>query len=147
MNKELRAIIAALGGSVQRMGGNCTAIVFNRGSNAQACPKCGLPMSFCDQPTDEAPQYICDGTSPAGCGEAVPAAPITETIITSTEFDHTAPERLDERADMATYDKDTGALIGESMANTTRVLLREVYGHEIGSRVPRALRSLFIEGR
>ena len=43
----------------------------------QHCLKCGLPMSYCDQPLEDDPQWICDGpndnTTKRGCGEAIPA--------------------------------------------------------------------------
>lgn len=41
------------------------------------CPQCGLPLSYCDQPTEDAPQLLCDGpndnTCNAGCGYATEA--------------------------------------------------------------------------
>ncbi len=36
------------------------------------CNRCGLPMSYSDQPPGDPPQYICDGpndgTDEPGCG-------------------------------------------------------------------------------
>lgn len=39
------------------------------------CQKCGLPMSYSDQPVDDPPQWLCDGpndnTDKKGCGHAL----------------------------------------------------------------------------
>ena len=46
------------------------------------CSRCGLPMSYADQPPDEAPHWVCDGpndnTRSIGCGESCLAHPDPE---------------------------------------------------------------------